>query len=133
MNSFTDKNTALFQSSDELEYALKELNQRSGDSIEASTIVSNDGLIKAKLFNAEIDPHRFGAICASLFSLAKRAAHDALRGDLRLVLIDGKLGTMIVVQIGSSAILAVAAKPKAQIGRILLEVRKTAESVKKHI
>jgi predicted regulator of Ras-like GTPase activity (Roadblock/LC7/MglB family) len=133
MNSFIDKKMAYFQAPDDLEHALKELNQRSGDMIEASTIVSNDGLIKAKAFQADIDPHRFGAICASLFSLAKRAAHDSLRGNLRLILIEGDLGTMIVIQLGSKAILAVASKPKAPIGRVLLEVRKTAESVQKYL
>jgi predicted regulator of Ras-like GTPase activity (Roadblock/LC7/MglB family) len=36
---------------------------------------------------------------------------------------------MIVVQISNEAVLAAVAKPKAQIGRMLLEVRKTAELV----
>jgi predicted regulator of Ras-like GTPase activity (Roadblock/LC7/MglB family) len=112
-----------------LEQALKELNQRSANMIEASTIVSTDGLIKAQVFQAEINPYRFSAMCASLFSLAKRAAHDAARGELRLVLLEGSLGTMIVVQISNEAVLAAVAKPKAQIGRMLLEVRKTAELV----
>jgi predicted regulator of Ras-like GTPase activity (Roadblock/LC7/MglB family) len=116
-----------------LEQALKALNQRSSNMIEASTIVSTDGLIKAQVFQADIDPHRFGAMCASLFSLAKRAAHDAARGKLRLILLEGNLGTMIVVQVGTGAILAVAAKPKAQIGRILLEVRKTAELIQESL
>jgi predicted regulator of Ras-like GTPase activity (Roadblock/LC7/MglB family) len=133
MTSFVDKNTILLQSSHELKRALKELRQRSDDMIEASTIISNDGLIKAQLFQIDIDPHRIGAICASLFSLAKRATADAARGELRLVLLEGSEGTMIVVQVGNKAVLAAIAKPKAQIGRMLLEVRQTAEAVKKYV
>lgn len=132
MNSL-DKDLSSAQPPDPLHKALQELAERSANMVEASTIVTNDGLIKAQNFQTEIDPHRFGAICASLFSLAKRAAHDAVRGDLRLVLLEGSLGTMVVVQVGHKAVLAAAAKPKAQIGRILLEVRKTAESVQKYL
>ncbi|MCK5895728.1 MAG: roadblock/LC7 domain-containing protein [Cocleimonas sp.] len=133
MKTFVDRHMALFQSSHELQYALKELRQRSDNMIEASTIISNDGLIKAQLFQIDIDPHRIGAICASLFSLAKRAAADAARGELKLVLLEGSEGTVIVVQAGNEAVLAAIAKPKAQIGRMLLEVRQTAELVKKYI
>lgn len=121
------------QISNQLEQALHELIKRSANTVEASTIVSNDGLIKAQVFQTQIDPHRFGAICASLFSLAKRAAQDAARGELRLILLEGDSGTMIVVQAGDNAILAAAAKPNTPIGRMLLEVRKTAQSIQKYL
>jgi len=123
----------LSKTPNQLEQALHELIKRSANTIEASTIVSNDGLIKAHIFQTEIDPHRFGAICASLFSLAKRAAQDAARGELRLILLEGDTGIMIVVQAGNNAILAAAAKPKTPIGRMLLEVRKTAEFVQQYL
>ncbi len=107
---------------------LKDLIYRS-DKIEALAVVTNDGLIKASLLGDDINPHRFGAMCSSLLSLSKRAAIDASRGDFKLLLIEGTRGTMIVIQIGGKGVLALSAKPQAQLGMIFIEARKTAEKL----
>ncbi|MCP3687618.1 MAG: hypothetical protein GY784_04315 [Gammaproteobacteria bacterium] len=107
---------------------LKRLGSKS-DLIEASAIITSDGLIKAELLGGEIEPDRFGAMCASLLSLSKRAAKDTARGDLRLVLIEGTSGSMLVVQIGQRGVLALATKPKAKLGMIFIEARKTAQEI----
>ena len=111
-----------------MESVLKELMNRS-DKIEALAVVTNDGLVKTNLLGDEINPHRFGAMCSSLLSLSKRAAIDASRGDFKLLLIEGTTGTMIVIQIGGKGVLALSAKPKAQLGMIFIEARKTAASL----
>lgn len=121
----------MFNNTDILKKALEELNQRS-KMIAASAIISSDGLIKAELLG-DIEPNRFGAMCASLLSLAKRVAHNAVCGELKLVLLEGTLGTMIVIQIGQKGVLAIAAKPEAQIGRLFIEIRETAEKIAPHL
>jgi predicted regulator of Ras-like GTPase activity (Roadblock/LC7/MglB family) len=112
--------------SKELINILKHLNHKV-EGIEASAVISTDGLIKAELLGDDIDPDRFGAMCASLLSLAKQAAEDTARGELKLVLIEGKAGSMLVVQIGQKGVLALAAKPKARLGLIFIEARKVAK------
>lgn len=107
---------------------LRKLNTVS-DSIEASAVISGDGLVKASMLGDDIDPDRFGAMCATLLALAKRAATETARGDLKLVLIEGTQGTMLIVQIGEKGVLAIAAKAKSNLGMIFLEARKTAAEI----
>jgi len=107
---------------------LKRLHSHS-DQIEASAVISTDGLIKASMLGKDIDQDRFGAMCASLLSLSKRAAFDSACGDLKLVLIEGTSGSMLVIQIDQIAVLALATKPKSKLGIIFIEARKTANTI----
>jgi len=107
---------------------LRRLNMVSGD-IEASAVTSSDGLIKASMLGDTIDPDRFGAMCATLLALSKRAVSETSRGELKLLLIEGTNGTMLIVQIGDKGVLALAARPKANLGMIFLEARKTASAI----
>jgi len=97
--------------------------------IEACAVVSTDGITKAAVLGEGMDESRFGAMCASLLGLAKTAALETRRGELRLVLIQGTDGVMLVVQIGTKGVLAVAAGPKASLGRVFHEARRTAEEI----
>jgi uncharacterized protein len=112
----------------QLRSILRKLNMSSND-IEASAVTSSDGLIIASMLDDATDADRFGAMCASLLALSERAAIETSRGDLRLLLIEGTNGTMLIVQIGNKGVLALAAKPKANLGMIFHEARKTAKII----
>jgi predicted regulator of Ras-like GTPase activity (Roadblock/LC7/MglB family) len=107
---------------------LRELNASSGD-IEASACISSDGHTIASVLGQGVDADRFGAMCASLLALAHRAAQEIQRGNLKLVLVEGELGVMLLVQAGPDSILAVAAKPGKNLGMIFLEARKIAQKL----
>ena len=107
---------------------LKQLNHKV-EEIEACAVISTDGLIKAELLGENIDHDRFGAMCASLLSLAKQAAIDTARGELKLVLIDGNAGSMLVVQIGQKGVLALSTKSEAKLGMVFLEARNVAKQL----
>jgi len=107
---------------------LRELNASSTD-IEASACISSDGYILASVLGQGVDSDRFGAMCASLLALANRAAQEIQRGNLKLVLVEGEQGVMLLVQAGPDAILAVAAKPGKNLGMIFLESRKVAQKL----
>ena len=72
------------------------------------------------------DKDRFGAMCASLLALADRAAREVDRGRLRQVILDGTGGPMLLTQAGDTAVLAVAAAPQSNLGRLILETRKVS-------
>lgn len=107
---------------------LRKLNGSSTD-IEASACISSDGYNIASVLGDGVDPDRFGAMCASLLALAHRAAQEIQRGNLKLVLVEGEQGVMLLVQAGPDAILAVAAKPSKSLGMIFLEARKVAQEL----
>lgn len=116
------------ESSKLLKPILRAFNSASGD-IEASAIISTDGLTMAAVLADEVDHDRFGAMCASLLALANRAAQEISRGKLKQVLIEGDKGIMLLVYAGHSAVLAVAAKPTVNLGKVFIDARKTAANI----
>jgi len=111
-----------------LRSVLRELNSTSAD-IEASACISSDGFTLAAVLGDGVDPDRFGAMCASLLALAQRAAQEVQRGNLKLVLVEGEQGVMLLVQAGPNTILAVAAKPSKNLGMIFMDAKKFARKL----
>jgi len=104
---------------------LRRLNSISTD-IEASAVMSGDGLSISSVLGDDVDPDRFGAMCASLLALADRTVKEISRGDLKQVLVEGTEGSMLVVRINEKAVLAVATQPNVNLGRVFLEAKKVA-------
>lgn len=100
--------------------------QATSDKIEASALVSHDGLTLASVLSSDVDSDRFGAMCASLLALATRAASEVDRGELRQIILDGEHGPMLLTRAGNTGVLAVAASPKSNLGKVILDTRKTA-------
>jgi predicted regulator of Ras-like GTPase activity (Roadblock/LC7/MglB family) len=117
---------------DMLTSILSELNGSSAD-IEASAIVSTDGLMMAALLPAGMDEDRVGAMSAALLSLGDRTAKELARGTLEQVLIKGDRGYILMTHAGEDAVLTVLAKPQAKLGLIFLDVKRAAEAVVKVI
>ncbi|VAW61302.1 hypothetical protein MNBD_GAMMA11-2415 [hydrothermal vent metagenome] len=107
---------------------LRRFNSMSND-IEASAVISSDGLNMAWVLGSDVDPDRFGAMCASLLALANRTAQEISRGKLKQVLIEGDKGSMLLVYAGNDAVLAAATKPSVNLGKIFIDTRKTAENI----
>ncbi|WP_226858521.1 roadblock/LC7 domain-containing protein [Diaphorobacter aerolatus] len=76
-----------------------------------------------------MDEDRFGAMCASLLALSARAASEAQRGDLRQIILDGTLGPMLLTRAGGLGALAVATSPQANLGKVMLDTRRTAHDL----
>ncbi|MEE9352480.1 MAG: roadblock/LC7 domain-containing protein, partial [Thiotrichaceae bacterium] len=70
--------------SEMLNSILSDLNGSSTD-IEASAVISTDGLIMASLLPAGMDEDRVGAMSAALLSLGDRTAEELNRGSLEQV------------------------------------------------
>lgn len=104
---------------------LRELNTLSSD-IEASAAITTDGFIIGAVLDKDVDEDRFAAMCASLLALAERAAEEISRGDMKQVMVEGSQGLMLLVRASQDAVLAVAAKPTVNLGRVFLEARKSA-------
>ncbi len=107
---------------------LRELNASSSD-IEASATMTTDGYIIGAVLGKDADEDRFAAMCAALLALAERAAQEIARGDMKQLMIEGSQGLMLLVRAGENKVLAVAAKPTVNLGRIFLEARKCAARV----
>ena len=69
---------------DRLQQTLLDLNGTSAD-IEASALISTDGLMMASALPQGMDEDRIGAMTAALLSLGERAAMELARGKLRRI------------------------------------------------
>jgi predicted regulator of Ras-like GTPase activity (Roadblock/LC7/MglB family) len=117
---------------DILNSILSELNGTSAE-IEASAILSTDGLMMASMLPAGMDEDRVGAMAAAMLSLGDRTSEELARGALEQVLIKGEKGYVLMTHAGEESVLSVLAKPSARLGLIFLDVKRAAESIEKLI
>jgi predicted regulator of Ras-like GTPase activity (Roadblock/LC7/MglB family) len=107
---------------------LREL-QASSPDIEASVIVSVDGLSMASALPQGIEEDRVSAMSAAMLSLGERIASELKRGSLEQVYIKGEKGYAILLSIGHEAVLTALTRSDAKLGLILLDMRRATEDL----
>lgn len=116
--------------SEMLNSVLSDLNGSSTE-IEASAVISTDGLIMASMLPQGMDEDRVAAMSAALLSLGDRTAEELNRGSLEQVLIKGDNGYILMTHASNESVLTVLAKPNARLGLIFLDVKRAASSITK--
>lgn len=114
--------------SEMLSSVLNELNGTSAD-IEASAVISTDGLMMASVMPQGLDEDRVGAMSAAMLSLGERTAQELGRGDLEQILTRGKDGYVLMTHAGENAVITVLAKADAKLGLIFLDVKRAADNI----
>ena len=107
---------------------LRELQTSSSD-IQASAIVSVDGLIMASALPANVEEDRVSAMSAAMISLGERIAGELGRGLLNQVYIKGKQGYVLLMSVGEDAVLTVLARDGAKLGLIFLDMGRVVEDM----
>ncbi|MCX7681224.1 MAG: roadblock/LC7 domain-containing protein [Anaerolineae bacterium] len=103
--------------------------QASTADVEASAVVSVDGLIIASALPANVEEDRVSAMSAAMISLGERIAGELRRGVLEQVYIRGKNGYVILMAVGEEAVLTVLARESAKLGLIFLDMRRVVEDL----
>jgi hypothetical protein len=107
---------------------LKEL-QASTPDVEASAVVSVDGLIIASALPADVEEDRVSAMSAAMLSLGERIAGELRRGTLEQIFVRGDHGYVILMAAGEEAVLTAMARPDAKLGLIFLDMRRAAHDI----
>jgi predicted regulator of Ras-like GTPase activity (Roadblock/LC7/MglB family) len=107
---------------------LKKL-QISSPDIQASAVVSIDGLIIASALPGSIEEDRVSAMSAAMLSLGERISIELKRGDLDQVYIRGDNGYVMLTSVGQDAVLTVMASVNAKLGLIFLDIKRTADTL----
>ncbi len=115
---------------DQMVLRLRQMQAASPD-IEASAVVSVDGLIIASALPSEVEEDRVSAMSAAMLSLGERISTELGRGRLDQVYIKGTDGFVILTSIGSDAVLTALARQNSKLGLIFLEMRRAAEDLEK--
>ncbi|MCU0484925.1 MAG: roadblock/LC7 domain-containing protein [Anaerolineales bacterium] len=109
---------------------LRDLQAASPD-IEASAVVSVDGLTIATALPAEVEEDRVSAMSAAMLSLGERISTELGRGSLEQVYIRGSSGFVVLTAIGEEAVLTALAREQAKLGLVFLEMRRAAADLNK--
>ncbi len=114
---------------DQLTNRLRDLQRTEG--VEASAIVSADGLTIASALPAGTEEERVSAMSAAMLALGERIAGELGRGTLEQVYIRGKEGHVLLMSVGEEAVLTLLAREDAKLGLVLLDMRRAAEDLAK--
>src|SRR5512136_1638573 len=97
--------------------------------IEASAVVSVDGLSIASALPKEVEEDRVSAMSAAMLSLGERIATELGRGTLSQVYIRGSNGYVLLSAVGEEAVLTVLAQDNAKLGLLFMELKSAAEDI----
>ncbi len=117
---------------EELNALLKDLEATTPD-IEASAVVSVDGLMIASALPQDVEEDRVAAMSAAMLSLGERTAGELARGGLSEVYVKGENGYVVLMASGENAVLTALARKDAKLGLVFLDMKRAAEEVAKLI
>lgn len=104
---------------------LKTLNNASYG-LEASMIVSADGLMIASALPDGMEESRISAMSAAMLSLSESITRELQKGSLEQVYIKGENGYVLLMAIAQKAVLTVFAEDNIKLGLIILIMKQAA-------
>jgi predicted regulator of Ras-like GTPase activity (Roadblock/LC7/MglB family) len=107
---------------------LQELQMNAPD-VEATAVVSVDGLTMASFLPAGVEEDRVSAMSAAMLSLGERIASELGRGMLDEVYVKGENGYVVLRAIGEEAVLTVLARQQTKLGLLFLDMRRASEDL----
>ncbi|NVM46880.1 MAG: roadblock/LC7 domain-containing protein [Candidatus Lokiarchaeota archaeon] len=101
--------------------------------VEASAIISADGIPIWSNFPQDFDESRIAAMTATLLSLSKKAIVEMKKGIFNEMYIKSSEGYLLVMQAGQNAILIVSTRNDVRFGELLFDCRRMCENIAKLI
>jgi uncharacterized protein len=109
--------------SDQLNLILHEL-ERNVPHVEATAVVSTDGLVIASRLPRDVEEDRIGAMAAAILTISKRSGEELDRGGMLRVLIEGTDGYLLIRSIGEDAVLIALVDRGVRLGMLFYESKK---------
>lgn len=97
--------------------------------IQLSMIATRDGLTMTSR-GTVLDPDQVGAMCSELQAVCDKTANELEQGVLEQMLLKCSRGYMLLTTAGDHAVLAIMAKPDSNLGLIILEGQRAANSIR---
>lgn len=97
--------------------------------IEGTAVATNEGLVIASSLSEHLDEERLSAICAGVATVTRRTAEEFDKGEPTEVHIRAPKGYILIIRAGQSSLLVAITRGGANLGLILLDMRKTASQI----
>lgn len=92
--------------------------------VQATAVVSTDGLVIASRLPADVEEDRIGAMGAAILSISTRSGEELERGEMLRVLIEGTEGYILIRSVGEYAILVALVEKEVRLGLLFYEANK---------
>jgi hypothetical protein len=113
---------------DEIQKVLKSMDDGT-PGVEASAIVSVQGLPIVSAMPKGVDDSIIAAMSAAILGVSERATRELARGKLQQILIQGDEGYVILKRAGEDALLAVMARTDSNLGMIFIVMKGVAQKI----
>jgi len=113
---------------DRLVRRLQDMQMNTPD-VEATSVVSVDGLTMASSLPGGVEEDRVAAMSAAMLSLGERIASELGRGVLDEVYVKGENGYVVLRAVGEEAVLTVIAHQRTKLGLLFLDMRRASEDL----
>ncbi|MBY8997079.1 MAG: roadblock/LC7 domain-containing protein [Candidatus Thorarchaeota archaeon] len=108
---------------------LKELSNRSP--ILGAAVFSIEGLPFVSRFHGGTEEASIAAIVAAIHAAGDQTVKELRQGELKSIIIQGDLGTTVVIAISADYLLTVTAPDNVKLGLIFSDAKKTAREARK--
>ena len=108
---------------------LTELNRSAG--VNASAVVSRDGLLMSSVMPEDIDAEAFAAMTATMLGAAETAFSELKKGVAERVIVEGTHAKIIAMGAGPKALIVVLTDPDAPLGLALLKISDASRKIAK--
>lgn len=98
--------------------------ERSIPHIQATAVVSTDGLVIASRLPSDVEEDRIGAMGAAILSISTRSGGELERCEMVRVLIEGTEGYILIRSVGDYAILVALIEKEVRLGLLFYEAKK---------
>ena len=115
---------------EDLNKVLKRLQAGSPD-VEATALISEDGLMIAGALPQDLEETRIAGMSATLLSLGTRAATELRRGEIEEVIVRGEHGYAVMLNAGRGVLLLAVANENAKLGLIFFDMREAIGAIKR--
>ncbi|MFL7813144.1 MAG: roadblock/LC7 domain-containing protein [Anaerolineales bacterium] len=103
--------------------------ERNVPHVQATAVVSTDGLVIASRLPSEVEEDRIGAMGAAILSISTRSGEELERGEMVRVLIEGTDGYILIRSVGEYAILVALVEKEVRLGLLFYESNKCIQEL----
>ncbi|GAF77338.1 MAG: roadblock/LC7 domain-containing protein [Candidatus Thorarchaeota archaeon] len=112
---------------EQLKMMLRDLSNRSP--ILGAAVFSVEGLPLVSYFHASVEEASIAAMVASIQSVGQLAVRELRQGDLKAIIIQGTLGTIVVISIPDAYLLAVTSPENVKLGLVFNDAKVYAKKM----
>ncbi|NOR39014.1 MAG: hypothetical protein GQ580_05460 [Candidatus Thorarchaeota archaeon] len=112
---------------EQLRMMLRDLSNRSP--ILGAAVFSVEGLPLVSYFHASVEEASIAAMVASIQSVGQLAVRELRQGDLKAIIIQGTLGTIVVISIPETYLLAVTSPENVKLGLVFNDAKVYAKKM----